>query len=227
MAFGLFGREAELRTVAAFLDGIESAPASLVIAGEAGMGKTALLKAGVGLAAERGYAVLQTMAARADMQLAFAGLADLLESHLPEVIDGLPAPQARALRVALLLEEAPAYSPDPHAIAAGFRAAVTALARTSPVLLVIDDVQWLDPASEAAVGYAIRRSDREPVGLLCAERAEGPQSGLPLELDHAQLPANLLPVGGLSIGALHRMLRAVLGTSFSHQTLRRIAAQSG
>ncbi len=227
MAFGLFGREAELRTIAAFFADIRSAPASLVIAGEAGMGKTALLRAGAALAADRGYAVLQTMAARSDMQLAFAGLADLLESRLPELIGELPPPQARALRVALLLEEAPAYSPDPHAIAAGFRAAVAVLARRAPVLLVIDDVQWLDSASQAAVGFAMRRFEREEVGLLCAQRTDGPHTGLALELDHAQLRAELLPVGGLSLGALHRTLHAMLGTSFAQPTLRRIAAQSG
>lgn len=226
MAFGLFGREAELRTIAAFLDDIQSGPASLVIAGEAGMGKTALLRGSVALAAERGYAVLQTMATRSDMQLAFAGLADLLESCLPDVIGDLPPPQARALRVALLLEEAPSYAPDPHAIAAGFRRAVTALARRTPVLMVIDDVQWLDPASDAAVGFAVRRLEREQIGLLCAQRTDAWHTGLPLELDHAQLRADLLPVGGLSIGALHRTLRAVLGTSFAQPTLRRIAAQS-
>jgi DNA-binding CsgD family transcriptional regulator len=95
------------------------------------------------------------------------------------------------------------------------------------VLLVIDDVQWLDPASAAAIGFAVRRLERGPVGLLCAQRTAGPGAELPLELARARLGAGLLPVGGLSAGALHRMLRIRLGTSFSRPALRRIEAGSG
>ena len=62
------------------------------------------------------------------------------------------------------------HPPEPRVIAAGFRSAVGVLARSAPVLLVIDDVQWLDPPSQAAVGFAVRRLAGEPVGLLCAQR---------------------------------------------------------
>jgi|HubBroStandDraft_4_1064222.scaffolds.fasta_scaffold10512_2 tetratricopeptide (TPR) repeat protein len=226
MSAGVFGRDAELRTLAAFLDGVPASPSALVLAGPGGAGKTTLLRAGAASAAERAYAVLRTAPARSDVRLAFAGLADLLEPCLPEVIDHLAPPQARALRVALLLEEAPPHPPEPRTIATAFRAALTALARSAPVLLVVDDVQWLDPASEAAVGFALRRLEHEPVGLLCAQRTAGPGADLPLELARARMPADLLPVGGLSLGALHRMLRTRLRASFSHPTLRRIEAGS-
>jgi len=62
-------------------------------------------------------------------------------------------------------------------------------------------VQWLDPPSEEAVGFAVRRLEHEAVGLLCAQRTSHPGDGLPLELDRALLRADLLPVGGLSLGA--------------------------
>jgi DNA-binding CsgD family transcriptional regulator len=101
--------------------------------------------------------VVQTLPVRSELPLAFAGLADLLERHLELVIGQLPAPQAEALRVALLLAQAPPQPPEPRVIAAGFRSAVGALARTRPVLLVIDDVQWLDRPSQAAVGFTVRR----------------------------------------------------------------------
>ena len=227
MSAGIFGRDAELRTLASFLDGLPAAPGVLVVAGAAGAGKTTLLRAGAALAAEHGFTVLQTMPARSDLRLAFAGLADLLEPRLPEVIGDLAPPQARALRVALLLEEAPPHPPEPRVIAAAFRAALTTLARSAPVLLVIDDVQWLDPASEAVVGFTVRRLERELVGLLCAQRTAGTGAGLPLELARARLPPGLLPVGGLSLGALHRMLRTRLGVPFSRPALRRIEAGSG
>ena len=216
-----------MRTLGAFLDGLPRAPGALVLTGPAGAGKTTLLRAAAALASARGFMVLETIPARSDLRLAFAGLSDLAEPCLPAVIGELPAPQARALRVAMLLEDAPPRPPEPREIAAAFRTALGVLANSVPVLVVIDDVQWLDPASEAAVGFAIRRLEHEVVGLICAQRTERPGHELPLELGRARLHSELLTVGGLNFGALHRMLRARLGTSFSHSTLRRVEAESG
>ena len=227
MSAGVFGRDAELGTLAAFLDGLPAAAGALVLAGPAGAGKTTLLRAGAALAAKHGFTVLQTTPARSDIRLAFAGLTDLLEPCLPAVIEKLAPPQARALRVALLLEDAAPCPPEPRLIAAALRAAVTALAASAPVVLVVDDVQWLDAETEAAVGFTARRLDQEPVGLLCAQRTSRPGADLPLELDRARIQAGLLPVGGLSLGALHRMLHGRLGVSFSRPALRRIEAGSG
>jgi DNA-binding NarL/FixJ family response regulator len=227
MPTAIFGRDAELRTIAAFLDGLAKSPGSLVLAGPAGAGKTTLLRAGAALAAEHEFTVLRTMPAPGDMRLVFAGLADLLEPCLEAVTSELPPPQARALRMALLVQEAPAHPPEPRVIATAFRSAVGLLARSAPVLVLIDDVQWLDPPSEEAVGFAVRRLEHESVGLLCAQRTSSPGDGLPLELDRGVLSADLLPVGGLSLGALHRMLRTRLGSSLSHQTMRRIETDSG
>jgi DNA-binding CsgD family transcriptional regulator len=76
------------------------------------------------------------------------------------------------------------------------------------------------------VGFAIRRLEREPVGLLCAQRTTSSSKELPLDLGHARLQADLVPVGGLSLGALHRLLRTRLGMSLPHPALRRIEAGS-
>src|SRR5579872_4785663 len=102
MSAGVFGREAELATVSNFVDGLPAGSHALLIAGEAGTGKTTLLRAGLDMAAARGILVLQTMPAPGDMRLAFAGLADLLEDSLDSLIGALAPPQAKALRVALL-----------------------------------------------------------------------------------------------------------------------------
>ena len=157
----IFGRDAELRTIGAFLDVLASSPGSLVLAGPAGAGKTTLLRAGSGAGRRARIHGAADDAGPGDMRLAFAGLADLLEPSLEAVTAGLPPPQARALRMALLLQEAPAHPPEPRVIATAFRSAVGLLARSAPVLVVIDDVQWLDPPSEEAVGFAVRRLEHE------------------------------------------------------------------
>ena len=228
MSEAIFGRDAELGMLEAFLAGLPSAARALVIAGPAGAGKTTLLRAAAGRAADLGYAVVQTLPSQSDVRLAFA-VADLLGSDLEAILAAVPAPQRNALEIALLVQDPPPGmpDPDPHAIAAAFRAALLAMARFAPVLVCIDDVQWLDLPTEAAVSFAFRRLDREPIGLLCSHRVAGPGAELPLELGRARLSAEELPVGGLSLGALHRLLRTRLGSSFSHQVLRRIHDDCG
>lgn len=223
----VLGREAELARLGAFLDRLPGGPAALVLAGAAGAGKTTLVQAAMADAAGRGFTVLATMPSPNDVRLAFAGLADLLDPRLDAVAGGLPGPQARALRVALLVEEAAGHPPEPRVIAAAFRSALGVLARPGPVLVVVDDVQWLDAPTAAAAGFVARRLEHEPIGLLCAQRTARPGEDLPLELGRARLRADMVPVGGLSLGALHRLLRTRLGVSFPHPTLRRIEAGSG
>ena len=227
MTSEVLGRDAELAALSVFLDSLATGPGALVLAGPAGAGKTTLVRAAITDAGTRGFTVLHTMPSRSDVRLAFAGLADLLESRLDAVAAGLPAPQARALRVALLVEEPGRHPPEPRVIAAAFRSALAVLARTAPVLVVVDDAQWLDPPTAAAAGFAARRLEAEQVGLLCAQRTARADEDLPLELGRARLRAEVIPVGGLSPGALLRLLRTRLGVSFPHPTLRRIEAASG
>jgi len=227
MSGTVVGRDGELAALGSFLTGLKSAPAAAVLAGGAGAGKTTLLRSGLDQAARAGYTVLKTTPSPADLRLAFAGLADLLSNHLDVVLAQLPAPQRRALEVALLLADAAPTPPEPNVIAVAVRSALLALAAPTPVVVVIDDVQWLDPPTTAAVGFALRRLAGHRVGLLCAQRTAEPDIGLPLELERADLHVEVLPIGGLSLGALHRMLRTTLDQSFSHPTLRRIHADSG
>src|SRR5690242_15369515 len=222
----VFGRDAELTVLAAFLRGLPGGPGALVLSGPAGAGKTTLLRAAVAEATALGMTVLATQPAGSDVRLAFTGLSDLLGPELDALLPRLPPPQRRALSVALQVQDAPGRPPEPIAIAVAVRTALAVLAAVAPVLVAVDDVQWLDPPSRAAVSFALRRLVAEPVGLLGALRAAGGEPELPLELDRARLPAELVPLGGLSPGALHRMLRSRLGVSFSHPTLRRIEAES-
>ncbi len=227
MPDGVFGRDAELSVLDTFLAGLADSPGALVLAGEPGAGKTTMLRAGLERAHSLGYTVLRTLPSRSDMRLAFAGIADLLGSRLDAVLPVLPAPQRRALGAALLIEDdgLPA-PPEPRVIAAAFRSALLALAASAPVVVAVDDAQWLDAPSESAVGFALRRLETERVGLLCAQRTRDPDAGLPLGLDRAAFRAEVLPIGGLSFTALYRLLSTQPGIPLSHPALRRIHAES-
>ena len=222
----IVGREAELAELEEFVDELAGGPRALVLAGEAGAGKTTLLDSALRRAREQGATVLLTRPSESDAPFAFAGLSDLLEARLAEVADELPPPQGRALRVAFLIEDAPDQPPERHAVAAAVRNVLRVLARESPVLVAIDDVQWLDGSTAEALEFTFRRLEKEPIGLLCAERTER-RDRIPLALDRSGLETRFVPVGGLSIGALHHLLRIRIGMSFSRPTLGRIEVESG
>lgn len=158
IATGVVGREAELETIEAFLADRAALPGTLVIDGPAGAGKSTLWQAAVDRAREAGFTVLACRPSGAEMQLSFAALADLLEPHLEAVLPALPGPQRRALEVALLLEDETDGAPDQRTISAGTLNAIRALARERPVLVAIDDAQWLDPRSARSTRRSGSRS---------------------------------------------------------------------
>src|SRR5579859_4680468 len=199
MSDPILGRDAELTAIDAFLAGLQSAPAALVLAGSAGVGKTTVLREGADRAAGLGYTVLRTAPAPSDMRLAFAGLDDLLEARLGAILPELPAPQGRALGAALHVQDAPAIPPEPGVNAAALRSALRLVAADAPVLVVIDDVQWLDAPTASAAGFAFRRLEGDRVGLLLALRTDEPDGELPLELRRASMRTDTVPLGGLSL----------------------------
>jgi hypothetical protein len=110
-------------------------------------------------------------APESEAALSFAGLGDLLDGVLERVIAGLPPPQQNALQVALLLKDPAGHAPGHRAVCAAFLAAIRALAADGPVVIAVDDLQWLDRPSAAVLDYALRRLRGEPVGLLASARA--------------------------------------------------------
>jgi len=210
-------RDEELSRIDAVLDGAAEGEVGLIFEGEAGIGKTELWRLAVNAARARGYRVLTGRPAEAESDLAFAGLGDLLADVRGEIA-ALPAATRRPLSVALLFEEASAAPLDPRAIAVAVLTALRKLGREQPLVVAIDDVQWLDRASSAALAFALRRADAERLGVLLAQR-----SGLPsaLELDPI-FPRDRVEVGPLSFGAMQRVVRRRLGAEFSRSTLRRI-----
>ena len=169
MAGEIVGRDEELGSIYAVLDQTADGPAALVLEGEAGIGKSTLWLAGVEAARERGLRVLSSRPAEAERGLAHAGLGDLFENVLESVLPALPAPRRRALEVALLVEEA-ADGSDPRTLGVAVRSALEALVAEAPIVLAVDDVQWLDPSSASALAFALRRLREQPILLLLARR---------------------------------------------------------
>ncbi|HEY3190209.1 MAG TPA: ATP-binding protein, partial [Solirubrobacteraceae bacterium] len=166
-AADLVGRDEELAAIARFLDA--GAPACAVaIEGDPGIGKTTVWDAAAADAGERGARVLRARPAQSEAKLSFSSLADLLGNALDDVAAGLPPPQRRALEVALLVDDSGGARADRRAVAAGLLSALRALASDAWLVVAIDDVQWLDPASAAALEFACRRLRAEPVALLAA-----------------------------------------------------------
>jgi hypothetical protein len=167
----MVGRDAELAFVRDFVASVSDGASALVLQGEAGVGKTTLWKAGVSDAGERGLRVLQALPAESETALSFSGIGDLLDPVLDEALAQLPAAQKRALSRALVLDDAEGPSPDPHAVGVAFLNALRTLAEQRPIVVAVDDVQWLDSASSGALAYAARRLRAERVGLLLSRRA--------------------------------------------------------
>lgn len=151
----IVGRERELALLEDFV-GAQERPAALVLSGEAGIGKTVLWEAAVARARATSQQVLACRPSEAETTLAFAALSDLLEPLAETNFRALPRPQRHALGVALLLEPAVGPPPDLRAIGSALVATLNDLAQDGPVLLAVDDVQWLDRASADALEPAAR-----------------------------------------------------------------------
>ncbi|HEY5017003.1 MAG TPA: ATP-binding protein [Streptosporangiaceae bacterium] len=188
---GDFVRATEWRRVREFATDAASrvTPTALVIEGEAGAGKSRLWRAALEVAANAGCRVLRSEPSASEADSPFAGLSDLLAAVLPSLADGIPRPQLEAIEVALLLRSAGDTAPTAHAIGLTVLAALRARVDDGPVLLAIDDIQWLDPASLEALGFALRRIASGPLSLLLAARCPAPAD--PLTVAAPPLPQGL------------------------------------
>ncbi|MBV9416371.1 MAG: AAA family ATPase, partial [Solirubrobacterales bacterium] len=222
------GRDAELDFVQGFLDEVGGGPVALVLSGEPGIGKTILWKVGVEEARRRFGRVLSCRAVEAETVLSFAGLSELLGDALVEAATSLISPRRTALEVALLLAEPGGAPPDPLAIALAVHDLLVVLAERGPVLIALDDAQWLDPTSAGILEVALKRLREEPVGVLVTVRSTK-GAPVPLGLERALPEGRLtsLPVGPLSLGALHRLLRERLGLELTRSELARLQEVSG
>ena len=226
----LVGRDAELEAIEAFLAPREGErPSALVLEGEAGIGKTTLWRAGLAIAGERSYRVLVARPTSAEAEMPFAGLGDLIGGSAEEILQLLPVPQRHALEAALLLAERDGPPPQPHTIAAAVLSCLRELSHEQPLLVAVDDAQWLDTSSAAALEFALRRSGEDGrVAFLYSWRtqSEGGRPSLGAD-ERRDGRVQRVPVGPLSLGALHRVVTAHLGHSLPRPVLTRVHVVSG
>jgi len=137
----------------------------LVVRGEAGIGKTALLEQLVEQAA--GSMVARATGVQADMELPFAGLQQLFGSMLGS-LDRLPGPQREAVEVAFGLRSGP--TPDRFEVGLAILGLLAEVAEQEPLVCVVDDAQWLDQASARTLAFVARRLMAESVALVLAVR---------------------------------------------------------
>jgi predicted ATPase len=218
----VIGRTEELDVIESFLVRSGRDLAALVLCGEPGIGKTILLEAAVDRARERGCCVLLSRGAEAEATLSFVALADLLGEVLEEALSSIALPRRRALEVALLLEEGFSGALDSRAVALAFLDVVRFLSRSRPVVVALDDWQWLDPASAGVLRFALRRLRGERVGFLVTVRPPAADTAA-LDLS-GWLPVSALrlSVGPLSLGVLYRLLKDRVGLQLSRPELVRV-----
>jgi DNA-binding CsgD family transcriptional regulator len=185
----------------------------LVVRGEAGVGKSALLRAVAGQAS--GFRVAQIAGVESEMELPFAGLHQLCAPMLDR-LDGLPQPQHRALRIALGVASGDA--PDRFLVALGALTLLAEIAEEEPFLCFVDDAQWLDGASRQVLGFVARRLLAEPVAIVFAVREPSSDTEL------AGLPELLLD--GLDDENARSLLASVIPGRLDERVRDRIVAET-
>lgn len=220
------GQPVHQRAIAAFLRSAADGPSALLIEGEAGIGKTTLWLAAVEQAQKSGFRVLSTRAAAAESVLAYTALADLLDEVDAGAWAELPAPQLLAVDQVLMRADSGVVT-DQRAVAAAFLSVIDRIAANGPVLLAVDDLQWLDPSSMHVVAFVARRLTG-PAGLLATIRTEpGDSAGASwLQLPRPEA-VNRIRLRPLNISDLHAAVSSRLRRPFSRPAIGRIHQVSG
>jgi hypothetical protein len=210
----LRGRAGECATLRGLLSSVQSGSSRvLVLRGEAGVGKTALLEYVAQQAS--GFRCARVTGVQSDMELAFAGLHQLC-APLLDHLDELPDPQCEALAVAF--GRGVGVTPDRFLVGLAVLSLMAIAADDQPLLCVIDDAQWLDQVSVQTLAFVARRLMGEPVALVFAVRDGGPADVL------AGLPE--LVVDGLSDGDARELLDSVLLGRLDERVRDRIIAET-
>jgi DNA-binding CsgD family transcriptional regulator len=197
----LVGRDRELAVLAGMVNRISDQGGSILVLGEAGVGKSSLLTAAAEYGRAAGLQVLETTGIESEAQLPFAGLHQLLRPLLTSLMK-LPDVQRHAIEAALGAESA--APPERFMIALAALNLIADAAASKPVLLVVDDVQWLDRPTQDVLSFVARRISADPIVLAGAGR-----SGHDMLLSFAGLAE--LPVGELDDDSARGLLAAHAG----------------
>jgi DNA-binding CsgD family transcriptional regulator len=221
----LIGRRAELEVLHRFLDRIGDGGAAVGLVGPPGVGKTSLIEALALEASSRGIRVLAARPTESEARVAHAGLRDLLAQLGEDWDDDLPAPQARALRVAVADDEA--EGPDVEANALALRAAVLGAIESAgargPLLVVVDDLHWLDASTADLLGYTARRA-QGPVGFAFTRRSPALAPTGPQDLG---APDVAFEVMGMDDDAVRDLVRHRAGRPLDRTEVDRVVSIAG
>ena len=220
----VLGRDDEVSSLHAFLDRPgDGGMAGLVLEGEAGIGKSTLWLAGVEAARERGLRVLSSRPAEVELGVAHAGLGDLLEDALGDVLPtSWKLPGVVRSRPRCCSGRTAGAPVDFRTLAVAVRSALQVLAERRPILLAVDDVQWLDAPSRTRWSSRCGDCRATNIRLLLARRLGG---GTGVRSSSLRWTSDLIErvhVGPLSPGALHAILQPRLGRAFARPTLLRL-----
>jgi class 3 adenylate cyclase/tetratricopeptide (TPR) repeat protein len=217
----IVGREPELELLAAFVAGRARGAVLALVEGEAGVGKSALWSAAAAHADRAGACVLAARPTAAEATSSYAALDDLVR-RVAGVLPRVAQPGRRALAGALLLDDA-APEAEPRLVALGVLSLLDVLAAEAPVVIAVDDWQWLDASSEAVLAFVLRRLAGDRVHILATLRggaADDTAAALVRSLPEGR--ALEVPLGPLDAQALHRLIHEKTGRWLSPPTLARL-----
>lgn len=216
----LVGRQEGLDRVRLWAGALADGPSCLCITGDAGIGKTVLWHAAAESARSKGARVLVASPVEAELPLGYAALADLLAGIAEPFLERMPTIQSVALEGAFALGERGAVPTESLVVARATLTLMELLSAAAPVVIAIDDAQWLDRSSARVLAYVVRRLGATPCSLLLALRSGHPD---PLNSEAAFGPGRTtVRLNGLSLGAIAHLVRQRVDGAISRPRIARI-----